>query len=432
MNLIELHNDIKIVDYREEYANLVSFNNNKNLSVHRWYPFVEGYSAEFVKRIVGEQRYIPHNCLEPFGGIGTTTLACQELNIKCHSVEVNPFFYDVTKAKLSNFDSRKFEDDISMFASYLKKCKSVPQIPILESKTFFENDEKNKWIFDISVSHGIFDILNKINKLKSEFNDNHILFKIAVANLLVPSSNVYRNGKCMSFRKNWKDKNITRIEFHENFISFCKNVLLVDIRSRENMIHTSYNSSTCYNGDSRNIIKDLNEKFDLIITSPPYLNSRDYTDVYRLELWILGYIDKFIDERELRKSTLTSHVQIPIPETTYPDIEEIDSFLDHLNGLSGNLWNKNIPNMFKGYFNDMDMLIGEFYNKLNYGGKAYINVSNSAYGNKVCEVDIILAKIAEKNNLEIEEIRIARNINSSSQQDIKVPIRESVIVLKKG
>lgn len=431
MNVIESKNKVKFVDYRDEYSNLVSFNNNKNLSVHRWYPFVEGYSAEFVKRIIGEQKYIPDNCLEPFGGIGTTALACQDLNVKCHSVEINPFFYDVTKAKLSNFDSKKFESDILSFTSFLKKCKSIPKIPILESKTFFENDHRSKWIFDLSVTYGISDILEEIKKIKLEGNENHILFKIALANLLVPSSNVFRNGKCMSFRKDWKNKNITREEFHENFISFCKNVLLVDIRSRENMINTVYNSSTCYNGDSRKVVGNINEKFDLIITSPPYLNSRDYTDVYRLELWILGYIDKFVDERKLRKSTLTSHVQVPLPETDYPDIEEINSFLLHLNNLDGGLWNKNIPNMFKGYFNDMDLLIKEFYNKLNVGGKAYINVSNSSYGNKICEVDLILAKIAEMNNLEVEEIRIARNIGTSSQQNVKFPVRESVIVLRK-
>ena len=431
MNVIESKNKIKFVDYRDEYANLVSFNNNKNLSVHRWYPFVEGYSAEFVKRIIGEQKYIPDNCLEPFGGIGTTALACQDLNVKCHSVEINPFFYDVTKAKLSNFDSKKFENDILIFTSFLKKCKSIPKIPILESKTFFENDDRSKWIFDLSVTYGISDILEQIKKIKAEGNENHILFKIALANLLVPSSNVFRNGKCMSFRKDWKNKNITREEFHENFIGFCKNVLLVDIRSRENMINTVYNSSTCYNGDSRKVVGNINEKFDLIITSPPYLNSRDYTDVYRLELWILGYIDKFVDERKLRKSTLTSHVQVPLPETDYPDIQEINSFLLHLNNLDGGLWNKNIPNMFKGYFNDMDLLIKEFYNKLNVGGKAYINVSNSSYGNKICEVDLILAKIAEMNNLEVEEIRIARNIGTSSQQNVKFPVRESVIVLRK-
>lgn len=318
MSLIQVEKKIKIIDYSEEYSNLVSFNNNKNLSVHRWYPFVEGYSSEFVKRIIGEQKYIPNNCLEPFGGIGTTALTCQDLNIKCHSVEINPFFYDVTKAKLSNYDSKKFEDDIMQFISYLKKCKAIPKIPVLESKTFFENDSREKWIFDLSVTYGIADILKRIKKLNLEGNENQILFKIALANLLVPSSNVFRNGKCMSFRKNWKDKTITREQFHDSFIDFCRNVLLIDIRSRENMINTSFNSSTCYKGDSRKIIKEIKEKFDLIVTSPPYLNSRDYTDVYRLELWILGYIDKFIDERKLRKSTLTSHVQVQLPETEYP------------------------------------------------------------------------------------------------------------------
>jgi DNA modification methylase len=32
--------------------------------------------------------------------------------------------------------------------------------------------------------------------------------------------------------------------------------------------------------------------FDLILTSPPYPNNIDYSEVYKLELWLLGFIDK--------------------------------------------------------------------------------------------------------------------------------------------
>ena len=136
-------------------------------------------------------------------------------------------------------------------------------------------------------------------------------------------------------------------------------------------------------------------------------------------------------EREIRKSALTSHVQIQIPETSYPNVKEIDTFLNHLNSLNGNLWNSNIPNMIKGYFNDMEGVLRDVYNKLDVNGKAYINVSNSAYGKKICNVDLILSEIAEGLNFTVDEIRIARIINTSSQQKIDEPMRESVIVLSK-
>ena len=33
------------------------------------------------------------------------------------------------------------------------------------------------------------------------------------------------------------------------------------------------------------------QSVDLVITSPPYLNSRDYTDTYMVELKALGYME---------------------------------------------------------------------------------------------------------------------------------------------
>ena len=42
----------KLIDYSGKYSNLVSFGSNKFQSTHRWYSFVEGYSSEFVRRII--------------------------------------------------------------------------------------------------------------------------------------------------------------------------------------------------------------------------------------------------------------------------------------------------------------------------------------------------------------------------------------------
>ena len=282
-----------------------------------------------------------------------------------------------------------------------------------------------------SVAFAIVDILAYIEVLEVEDEKYSILFKVALASILMNISNVFRNGKCLSYRKDWQKRTISRSEVHSKFLSYCKDVLLLDIRSRENIKPFVQNFINFNFGDSRNYLKTLHDNtIDLVITSPPYLNSRDYTDIYRLELWLLGYIKNFEEEKKLRRSALTSHVQIKLPDTSYPQIEDITTFISHLEGLNGSLWNRNIPNMIKGYFNDMEQIFLILKNKVKRDGKIYLNVSNSAYGGIICEVDTILAKIAESNGFTIEEIRIARHINSSKQQNLKEKLRESILVIK--
>ncbi|MDP1363097.1 DNA methylase N-4/N-6, partial [Klebsiella variicola] len=63
-------------------------------------------------------------------------------------------------------------------------------------------------------------------------------------------------------------------------------------------------------GDSRTALQQVDQQADLIVFSPPYPNSFDYTDIYNVELWVLGYIGSSADNLTLRNQTLRSHVQI--------------------------------------------------------------------------------------------------------------------------
>ena len=420
---------MKIVENVSELYDLVSFGSNRYTPIHRWYNLIEGYGNEFVRRIIGELDEFPKVCFDPFGGIGTTALTCQELGIKCHSFEVNPFFFDVARAKLRmDYSSKEFEKIISKIENKLKRSKGIKKFPDIESKTFFEDLNKKKWIFDKEVAFGLIDILEEINSTKSPYQT---LLKIALANILVEVSNVYKNGKCLAYKKDWKNKNFTRNEVHGKFLYHSKKVILNDLKSFQKKIPLAHNFIHFENGDSRKLINNLkDDSIDLVITSPPYLNSRDYTDIYRLELWILGYISKFEEEKVLRKSALTSHVQIQLKDKPYPRIKEIKEFLKHLDSLNGQLWNKNIPNMVKGYFYDFDELFKNLKPKLKNNAKVFINVSNSAYGGKICEVDIILAKIAKKHGYKLKEIKVARHISSTKKQQLPEKLRESVIVLQ--
>ncbi len=424
---------VKLIDCTEIYNDLVSFASNRYYPVHRWYNLVEGYSRELVRRIIGELNELPNTCLDPFAGVGTTALTCQELGIKCVSIENNPFFYDVAKAKLrADYSAKEFHELIIDFETYFKNCKFNHLFPKLESETFFEKEGLKKWIFDKPVALAIFDILNKIKELEIHSSIYTNLFKIAIASILTSISNVFRNGKCLAYKKDWYEIRLKRKEVHEQFIKVCTDILLIDIRTQEINKPLVHNFVNFFHGDSRELVKQIpNNSIDLIITSPPYLNSRDYTDTYRLELWILGYITNFKEEQTIRKSALTSHVQITLNDFEFPQIKELKEFIHYLESLDGQLWNKNIPKMVKGYFSDMHDILFDLKDKLKDGSKLYINISNSAYAGKICEVDYILIEIAKQLGYKPIQIRKARFIKSSRQQKLPEKLRESIIVLQK-
>lgn len=419
-------------DYTKKYNNEVHFMNNKDEPFYRWYPFVEGFSGNLVKSIVEELDYIPTLCLDPFAGSGTTPLACQDQSIKCVSFEINPFLADLMKTKLyRQYDERCFEDTIYKLEQHLGKSEEVPDYPEIDPKTLFENNGLEKWIFNKEVAWGIFDILKGIENLTEDSDYHKLLFKIALASNLLGISNVFRNGKCLSYKPNWQNNRLSRADIHKKFISFCRNVILDDLRKINPREKTVDNHSLCKRGDARELIKELDdESIDFVITSPPYLNSRDYTDIYRLELWILRYLRSYADERELRKSTLRSHVQIAWASVNSPKIADLTEVLNKIEQHRDELWNKSIPEMISGYFADMNTIFESLYKKLKSRTRIYIAVGNSSYYKIPIETDSIIGQIAEANGFQVDEIRIARYLKSSGQQD-SAKLREGIVVLSR-
>ncbi len=434
--------ELKIVNYHEKYGSIMQFNKNKNTYIHGWYPFVEGYSKEFIRSIIDEYKSInnclPELCLEPFCGSGTTPLELQKLKIKCKSFEVSPFMYNLAKAKMiTSYTVKSFNEYYSKLEESLKNpVENINElVPINASRRIIQREGLNKWNFDKDTMNGILDIRYAISKFKNDKYER--LFTIALASILLEISNVYRNGKCVSYKKNWKDQTISRIDVHRIFLTKLKEVFLPDIKVINNY-KKNYsllsNNTDCYLGDVR---KELDKKvqdnsIDLVITSPPYLNSRDYTDTYMIELRVLDYLKKDEDVRNLRKSTIRSHVQIKWNKSNSLNIESLNKCIAELKKYEQEFWNKSLLDMVEGYFEDMNTLFSILYNKMKSNGLIYFNVANSAYYNVEIKTDEIIAEIAQRNGFIVKEIREARLIPSSSQQKNQIGhLRESVILIAK-
>jgi DNA modification methylase len=429
----------EIKDYSEVYDSIMQFNKNKTVSIHQWYPFVEGYSKEFIDSILEDIDYCPVNVLEPFSGSGTTALELQFKNISCTSFEVSPFMHLLSSVKLYNnynletFDKIIFnvKDTLKNLPRRVSNIRNIEKIPF--GRTILKSDRLKKWNFNDESLDGILDIKYAISLINDKaYRD---LFRIALASILLEVSNLFRNGKCLSYKKDWQTrKTYNRQDVHSLFLSKIETVIknditLLEATSKESQVD---NYNRLHFGDVRmNILNVPDNSIDLIITSPPYLNSRDYTDIYMLELKVLDLVNNYEELNQLRRNTLRSHVQVKYEELCELNVPTLKEYLNKITEKEVVFWNNDLLNMIKGYFLDMDHLFEQFKRVMQSGKFIYFNVANSAYFGEEIKVDVIISEIAILHGFELIEIRKARNLKSSSQQSGNIKsLRESVIVFK--
>ena len=428
--------DYPFIDCTEKYDSIMVFGKNKDVLVHRWYPFVEGYSKEFIEDILQELPFTPQCAMEPFCGSGTTPVELQSHNIWCYSFEVSPFMHLLAKVKLERgYDEATLTRYRNKVASSLEK--PFDDIRLLEPVPFGDTvvckEDIKKWNFHDTSLDGILDIRHAIRTVVDDERYKN-LFTIALASIILQASNMFRNGKCLSYKKGWESKIISRDEVHQIFLDRLDTIIAEDIRILASQPATVSNVDVCYFGDVRRTIENVPDNtLDLIITSPPYLNSRDYTDIYMLELKVLQLVNSHEDLQKLRMSTLRSHVQVKYSEVQPIENARLKKCLSDMKNSEAKSWNSDILNMICGYFEDMQQLFRTFVKKMQRGGVIYFNVANSAYFGVEVPVDAIIADIAEDCGLKVREIRKARDIKTSPQQSrvLGKKLHESVIVIDK-
>lgn len=421
----------KHTDYFKKYGRIMQFNKNKKEPFHRWYPFVEGYSREFIQSIVKEMNRDNLVCLEPFSGSGTTALELQNCGISCFAFEVNPLMYLIARVKLENgYEIERF----SYWYDYILKKRTKQRVKLTtEFNTLYQSDEKKKWNFNTDIGIAVEKLRQAIETIPEEIYRE--LFKVALAAILLDVSNLYRNGKCLSYKPNWKDRKISEKDVFDKFDDKVINELKYDIESSMKQSKVN-NKMRLFNEDSRTGIANEieNDSIDLVITSPPYLNSRDYTDTYMLELKTLGFTKTNVEIKELRTKTLRSHVQIKWDDTSNLNNELLKNTLKELEEASKDIekWNESIIDMVRLYFVDMQNIFHVLYEKMKKNGRIYFNVSNSAYFNVLINTLEICASIAEHEGFKVLEIRDARKLKTSPQQKEKIgKLLEGVVVLEK-
>jgi DNA modification methylase len=399
---------------------------------HRWYFFKEAFSPEVVDMAVVDAGCVPGDSIvDPFCGSGTVPVQAALSGHVGAGVEVNPFLAFVTRTKLSDCRPECLE---ARAEDAVKAARIGRRSPLAEFSTFSEDgiqsQKQQKWLFNRSVLDAFEGAWSTVSRSGSSAND---LVRLCLLGAATDVSNATKDGKGLRYRSDWRARGFNATDFSK---AFEERVSAVSEDLRTHPLVES--TSRVKVGDAR--VQAPGEKFRLCVTSPPYLNSFDYTDVYRPELFLGKWITTMDELWALRQQTLRSHVQVKWQDPTENDFGiHYREVKEHLQVSTEGLWNARIPLMVQAYFEDMRRVLRHLRRAARDDATMWIVVSTSAYAGVEIPVDLIIADIATGCGWYLREVSVLRYLSrvagqqwkelSEKKENNKPHLRESVIIL---
>lgn len=396
------------------------------LPFQRWHRFKEAFSPELIEQAVQESPVPVRRLADPFGGSGTSALTCQFLGVKPVTIEVNPFLADLITAKLATYHVPELLSALARVARNATASRSLGTSMIsLLPNTFVEPGVKDRWLFDLPV---LIQIARLREAIEVESNPAVArLFRVLLGGLMVSFSNASVSGKGRRYRVNWEERRVDPDCVLPTFADAVA-AAIVEIGACSTR---PMREGTVLHGDSRQLLADVGP-VDQITCSPPYPNSFDYTDVYNIELWMLGYLTSFDDNRELRQSTLSSHVQISREFAPAPRCRRLDKTMKALRQAQSYLWDPRIPAMVGAYFADLQSLMRTCATLLPPKGQAWFVVGDSQYAGIHVQVAKVLADLAPAAGLKVERMKPFRSMRVSPQQSGRHQLSEELVVFSRS
>ncbi len=396
-----------------------------SIPFQRWFKFKEAFAPQLVLDLLRQYKDEGvRRCLDPFGGCGTTGLTCQFVGIHPVLIEVNPFIADLAEAKLSRYDVDALSRDFLGVRSTVKDGLKVDLSLLAEGPaTLCEPGDGKRWVFPLGVMKRLLQYRAAIEQVSDPTNQR--LLRVLLGSIVVGVSNVVVNGKGRKYRGSWVEQQSTAGDVDGAFRQAFLNAV-VDI---ERYGRRGRNSFELLRGTCLDRVDDV-EPCDLSIFSPPYPNSFDYTDIYNLELWVLGYLRTKADNKQLRQATLRSHIQAGgqhaynLAESTM-----LKSTLAQLEAVREELWDDRLSDMVGAYFEDMQILLTKLRMKLRPGGRAVVVIGESSYAGVKVRVGHITAQIARNVGFRVDKHTRLRTMRLSAQQGGDKVLEERLVEL---
>ena len=379
---------------------------NKKEAIHRWFAYMEGYSDALVEKeleLIGYEKI--KTLYDPFGGSGTSLLTASKHDIKPYYSEINPVMGFICDTKINSVKSVKASYDklnkIRNFFDYINTKEFS-----YESEVDYQGFEK---FYDIPQLSVLLQILDEIDNVDDDDVKN-ILY-VALASITVQVSKMIRRGD-LRYAKD-TEKNKVNQNVKEVFLEKLEQII-ADIEDQEVVLHQEV---TRLADDARNI--EVENVFDCVITSPPYLNGTNYIRNTKLELKLLRFVESEKDLPTLHSKGIIAGINNVSKRSHVEVLPCVESYIEELNPVT---YDKRIPIMVAGYFFDMNNVIMKLSKAIKPNGYFIMDIGDSIFSGVHIPTHELLEKIAEMHGFEKydEEILRVRHSNNGMKLSQRV------------
>jgi len=402
-----------------------AFGENKNLPVHRWVPWIAGYSATFVDDVISAylgNRKTPALVLDPFCGVGTTLLQAAIHGHHAIGFEINPYPALVARVKVNvpAIDLTKLDSTLSVMrrASGRWQNGALPagiHPPPLKSRLPF---------FSPKVERQVLHALEFINRIEPESIAN--LFRAAFGAVMVSFSNYSYEpslgsrlaaGKPLVENADVAQVLLAKLLQMRTDIAWLQEETKGKILGVGEVIHSDF-----FQASDRVEPGTVN----LMVTSPPYMNNYHYVRNTRPQLYWLSFIASPSEQKYLEIQNFGPYWQNvreaePVAlNFEFRDLEKVLKRLRETRTDRGAYGGPGWANYVASYFNDCFRFMSVLRNLLASNGVGVVVIGNSIIQGLDIRTEKILGEIGVMHGLTLEGIycirekRVGASITQSS------------------
>ncbi len=364
----------------------VTFRGGRREPFARWYPYLEGYSTQFVASIL--QKYAPNAqvILDPFAGTGTTFFTAAELDKTAYFCEVNPVlqFISMTKIRVRRLKSTQ---RLALASALVQAKDSLTHLEKFPRNHALQQAYSQVFGDSLFFADPIYEQVLCARSWVDEvaFADQMLadLITVAILAALVPASQMKRAGDLRyKTPEELARQTVPLVE------GICQNIdhIAYDIREDVNGLQMEP-LLICENARSLDEIPPLG--IDTVITSPPYVNGTNYFRNTKIELWFLRCLKEKEDLARFRAASLTAGINdvtvAKAPVSSHPDVENIVAL------LARDGYDARIPRMIACYFSEMTGVFQAIRSHLTLEATVAIDIGDSCYAGIHVPVDQLLS-----------------------------------------
>jgi DNA modification methylase len=399
-------------------AGPITFRSNEAAPVHRWWPYVQGYSAEFVRSIL-DALETPRGAtvLDPFAGSGTTLVEARRAGARALGTEL------LAPAALAARVKTTFELDGDRLAAAARRTVATARRRRAGPLPFLRETLRQ---FD---APRLGELTRLRDALPPEGTPTSDALRLAFGKVLIPASRLHRSP-CLGYDQRHRPIEGTAYDLFLAAVATMRGDLSELQRER-----STWGPASEVRAEDARSARWPSGSVDLAVTSPPYVNGMDYVMNYKVDLAWLGYVRSYRDLAAIRRAEVACD-NLPRSETAaYRAIESLpDPWLGEiLESIRSNVDRKgsyrrdDVHAVVHRYFADLVPVLRRVYDALRPGGRFVLVIGDSLLAGAYVPGDLITARIGASLGFTIESVNVARSRRSGQRRSFL--LRESVLTL---